>query len=163
MRVFGGAMRSTLAVAGVIMALGASDALATGIFSNFGGYWRGAGRISDVNGRTEALSCKSTNAPAPDGIAMSMALVCASDSYRVDFHADLYTDVQAISGTWSETTRNASGNISGAIRPGVINARTEAPGFSADILIRVVGGRRLDVSLDSHGTSINRVQVSMKR
>jgi hypothetical protein len=152
-----------LAVLGLTAALGATDALADGVFSPFAGNWRGNGRISDVNGKSESLSCKSKLAPAPDGIAMSLGLVCASDSYRVDFHADLYTDGQNLQGTWSETTRNATGNVRGLIRPDYISARTEAPGFTADIVIRVVGGKRLDVSLNAHGTSINRVQVSMKR
>jgi hypothetical protein len=157
------AFSRALAIAGLAASLGASDALAAGVFSEFGGNWRGNGRVSDVNGKSEALSCKSTNSPAPDGIAMSLALVCASDSYRVDFHADLYTDGRQLRGTWSETTRNATGNVRGAIRPDVINAKTEAPGFDADILIRVLGGKRLDVTLDAHGTSVNHVQVSMRR
>ena len=94
---------------------------------------------------------------------MSLGLVCASDSYRVDFHADLYTDGSRLQGTWSETTRNANGNVRGSIRPDVINARTEAPGFNANIVIRVASGKKLDVTLDAHGTSINHVQVSMRR
>lgn len=151
------------AILGLTAALGASGALAAGIFSPFAGNWRGAGRISDVNGKSEALRCKSKLAPSPDGIAMSVDLVCASDSYRVDFHADLYTDGENLRGTWSESTRNASGDVSGVIRPDIIRARTEAPGFEAAILIHVVGGRRLDVSLNARGTSINQVQVSMKR
>jgi hypothetical protein len=155
--------RRALAIAGFTAALGASAALAAGVFSPFAGNWRGSGRISDVNGKSEALSCKANMAPSPDGIAMTLALVCASDSYRVDFHSDLYTDGERLQGTWSETTRNASGNVRGQIRPEVINARTEAPGFDAEIVIHVVGGKRLDVSLNAHGTSINRVQVSMRR
>lgn len=155
--------RRVLAIAGLTAALAASGALAAGVFSPFAGNWRGSGRISDVNGKSESLRCKSALAPSPDGIAMSLGLVCASDSYRVDFHADLYTDGENLRGTWSETTRNASGNVSGVIRADYIRARTEAPGFDADILIHVVGGRRLDVSLDAHGTSINHVQVSMRR
>jgi hypothetical protein len=152
-----------LAVVGLTAALGASGAFALGVFSPFAGNWRGSGRVSDVNGKSESLRCKSKLTPSPDGIAMSLGLVCASDSYRVDFHADLYTDGENLRGTWSESTRNASGNVSGVIRPDVINARTEAPGFEAAIVIHVIDGKRLDVSLNAHGTTINQVQVSMKR
>ena len=152
-----------LAVLGLTAALGASAPLAEGVFSPFAGNWRGDGRISDIHGKSEALRCKSKMSPSSDGIAMSLGLVCASDSYRVDFHADLYTDGQNLRGTWSETSRNATGNVRGVIRPDLINARTEAPGFDANIVIHVLGGKRLDVSLDARGTTINRVQVSMKR
>ena len=154
---------NSLRVAGAAVALYASAAFTAGVFSSFAGDWRGEGRISDVHGKTEALRCKSKLTPSPDGIAMAASLVCASDSYRVDFHADLYTDGQVLRGTWSETTRNASGNVSGVIRPDLISARTEAPGFDANIAIRVIAGKRLDVTLDPHGTSISHVQVAMKR
>ena len=152
-----------VAVVGLTAALGASGALALGVFSPFAGNWRGSGRVSDIHGKSEALRCKSTLAPSPDGIAMSLGLVCASDSYRVDFHADLYTDGQNLRGTWSESTRDATGNISGVIRPDIINATTSAPGFAANIVIHVVGGKRLDVALNAQGTTVNQVQVSMKR
>jgi hypothetical protein len=151
------------AAAGFLAAFGGAASFAAGPFSEFGGSWRGAGRISDTNGKSEALSCKSSIAPASDGIAASLSLVCASDSYKVDFHSDLYTDGQALRGTWSETTRSATGEVSGSITPSVISATTTAPGFAANIVIHVVGGKRLDVALSSTGTSINRVQVSMKR
>ena len=144
-------------------ALAASAALAAGPFGPFAGSWRGHGRISDVNGKSEALSCRSNNSPSDDGIEMSLALVCASDSYRVDFHTDLYTDGQSLHGTWTENTRNASGDVSGQIGRDIIRATTTAPGFQANIVIRVISGKKLDVSLSAHGTSINHVQVSMKR
>ena len=143
--------------------LGASGAFAAGPFADFGGTWKGLGRVSDVNGKSEALTCKSKNTPSSDGIALTMSLVCASDSYRVDFHAELYTDGQALRGTWTETTRDASGNVEGTIRPDIISAVTSAPGFTANIVIHVVGGKGLEIDLKAKGTNVNHVQVSMKR
>ena len=153
--------KSVMLAAG--LAFCASSAFAAGPFSDFGGPWKGAGRVSDVHGKSEALSCKSNNSPAPDGIAMSMSLVCASDSYRVDFHSELYTDGQELRGTWKETTRSAEGNVHGQITREVINAVTDAPGFSATIVVKVIGGKRLDIVLNAQGTSVNHVEVSMKR
>jgi hypothetical protein len=156
-------MRKLSIIAAAVVALCAASALAAGPFAGFGGSWKGAGRISDIHGKSESLTCKSTNSPQPDGIAMSLSLVCASDSYRVDFHTELFTDGQALRGTWTETTRNAEGNVHGEIRPDYINAVTDAPGFSAEIAVHVVGGKRLDVDLKAHGTSIDHVTVSMKK
>ena len=155
-------LKTFLLAAGLVSSLG-SVAIAAGPFSGFGGSWKGAGRISDLNGKSESLSCKSSNAPAPDGIAMSLSLVCASDSYRVDFHSELYTDGQDLRGTWSEKTRNADGNVEGRIGHDTITAKTTAPGFDAVISIHVVDGKRLDIDLKAHGTSIDHVVVSMKR
>jgi len=159
----GKAFLRALAIAGVVTTLSAASALAAGPFADFGGSWRGAGRVSDKNGKSEALSCKSSNSPSQDGIALQLALTCASDSYRVDFHADLFTDGQALRGTWSETTRSVNGNITGTITPDLIHATPSAPGFSADVVIRVSAGKRLDVVLNAQGTSVNHVQVSMRR
>ena len=57
---------------------------------------------------------------------MQLSLVCASDSYRVDFHADLYTDGQNLHGKWTETTRSAEGE-EGEIRPDVIKRSPRRP------------------------------------
>ena len=148
------------ALAGLMLA---APADAAGVFSAFAGSYRGTGRISDVNGKSESLTCRSTNTPAQDGIAMNLGLTCASDSYRVDFHADLFTDGQSLHGTWTETTRAVNGNVSGSITPSVINATTSAPGFAANIVIQVQKNGRLDIALSATGTSINHVQVSMRK
>ena len=156
-------LRRSLFTAVALAGFLATLAWAAGPFAEFGGSWKGAGRISDVKGKSEALSCKLTNSPAPDGIAMTMNLVCASDSYRVDFRAELYTDGSDLRGTWKETTRNADGNVEGRISRDVITANTTAPGFEAVITIHVLEGKRLDVDLKSHGTTVDHVTVSMKR
>jgi len=156
-------LKTCAAVAGLIGLVAASSAPAAGIFSAFGGSYRGAGRISDVNGKSESLTCRSTNAPAQDGIAMNLSLVCASDSYRVDFHADLFTDGQALRGTWSENSQNVTGNVSGAIEPSVIHVTTSAPGFSANIVIQVEKNGHLQIALAATGTKINRAEITMKK
>ncbi len=151
------------ALAGVAAGLWASSAAAAGVFADFGGQWRGSGRVSDVDGRSETLTCKSSNRPSDDGIAMTLGLVCASDSFRVDFQSDLYTDGRALRGTWNEKTREVSGVAQGAIGHDVFNVTASAPGFDARIVVRVIGGRKLDVRLDAHGSKINHVEVSMRR
>jgi hypothetical protein len=146
------------------LAFSASTALAAGPFSDFAGTWKGAGRLSDIHGKSEPLTCRSTNAPQPDGIAMSLTLVCASDSYRVDFRCELFTDGSALHGTWTEKTRAAEGNVHGSIGHGFITAITDAPGFSATIAVRMAGADRMDVDLKAHGNvSIDHVAVTMKR
>jgi hypothetical protein len=152
-----------IAVAGFAATLIVGSALAAGPFGEFAGAWHGSGKAADIHGKTETLSCKSSNSPSSDGIAMSLSLVCASDSYRVDFHADLYTDGTALRGTWTETTRQATGEIKGSITPDLINATASAPGFSASVAIKVLGGKRLEVDLNAQGTTVNHVVVTMKR
>jgi hypothetical protein len=153
----------SVAMAGVVLALGAASALAASPFEPFAGSWRGGGRIYDIHGKSEAVTCRSTISPSSDGIAANLALVCASDSYRVDFHSDLFTDGQSLHGNWTETTRSASGDIHGQIGGSEIQATASAPGFNANIVAHVISGKRMDVSLNATGVSIDRVQVSMRR
>ncbi len=152
------------ALAAAALAIAATTALAAGPFGEFAGNWKGGGRLSDIHGKSEALTCRSTTTPQPDGIAMSFALVCASDSYKVDFHCELFTDGSNLHGTWKETTRNAEGNVRGSIGKGFITAITDAPGFSATIAVRMGAANRMDVDLKAHGNvSIDHVAVTMKR
>lgn len=146
-------------VGAAALALVGSAAIAAGPFEQFGGEWRGAGRVTDKDGKSEPLRCRSTDAPSQDGIAMNMSLVCASDTYRIDLRANVYTDGQNLRGSWQETTRGVSGDLQGEIQPNLINV---SAGNNAHIVVRV-GKGRLDVSLDAPGTSISRVSMSMKR
>ena len=156
-------MRNLKFALAAALALGGSTALAAGPFTAFAGNWKGAGRIFDIHGKTEPLSCRSTNQPAPDGIAMTLSLVCASDSYRIDFHSDLYTDGHNLRGTWSEKVYEATGNMSGDIQGDSITAIANAPGFDATIVAHLDGANKLDVSLKAHGVSIDHVTAVMKR
>jgi hypothetical protein len=161
-------MRKFVKACGVVMIVaGASVSsfcvFAAGPFAAFGGHWKGSGRIYDIHGRTEPLSCRSTNDPASDGIAMTLSLVCASDSYRIDFHSELYTDGHSLTGTWSEKVYEATGNMTGDIRPDSITAVAKAPGFDATIVAHIAGANKLDVTLKAHGVSIDHVVAVMKR
>ena len=148
-------------VAALASGLWASATQAAGVLAAFGGSYHGGGRISDADGRSESLTCRSTNSPSSDGNALSLSFACASDSYKVDFNASLNAEGGDLSGSWSESSTGGSGQISGTVGPGLINATTSG-GFSANIVVRARGGR-LDVSLSAQGAKINRVVVSMRR
>ncbi len=95
---------------------------------------------------------------------MSLALVCASDSYKVDFHCELFTDGKSLHGTWTEKTRNAEGNVHGSIGKSFITAITDAPGFTATIAVRMASADKMDVDLKAHGNvNIDHVVVTMKK
>jgi hypothetical protein len=133
-----------------------------GVFSSFGGDWRGVGTVVDSNGKTEPLRCRESNVVSDDNISLTQSLVCASDSYRVELHATLFTDGHTIRGTWEDTTRNTGGNIYGEIANNAIVATISAPGVNARLSARTTADRQ-EVTLEPQGTQINKVVVTMKR
>jgi hypothetical protein len=152
-------MKARWAFLSLAAALAATPALAAGPFSAYAGSWRGTGQL-DSGGRSERLSCRSDNSVSDNGAAVSLSLVCASDSFRLDIHSDLTSDGRNVQGTWTETTQNVSGDVTGVISKKQIDASVSSnSGFTANIALRAIG-RRLDVSLASQQGN---VQVVMHR
>jgi hypothetical protein len=89
-------------------------------------------------------------------------LRCASDTYRFDLSSDVGNQRGAISGTWSEASRGASGNVSGAATGNQIQVRADGPGFAANLQL-VTRGDRQSVSIRSAGTEIAEVSITLAR
>ncbi|MGH6853746.1 MAG: hypothetical protein ACREDJ_11250, partial [Methylocella sp.] len=90
-----------------------AEAGSVGPFLGFSGRWSGAGTITMTNGATERIRCKAAYAVNATGKAVEQTLRCASDSYKVEISSNIITEGGSLSGSWAETTRGLSGNISG--------------------------------------------------
>jgi hypothetical protein len=66
-----------------------------------------------TNGATERLRCKTAYTVNAAGKAIVQTLRCASDSYRVEISSNVISEGGSLSGSWAESTRGLSGNISG--------------------------------------------------
>lgn len=135
---------------------------ANGPFSTFAGDWKGVGTVIDDKGKTESLRCRESNVVSDDNISLTQSLVCASDSYRVEFRATLFTDGHTVRGTWEDVSRNASGNVFGQIADSAIVATITAPGVQARLSARTTAHQQ-EVTVEPQGTQINKVVVTMKR
>ena len=133
-----------------------------GPFVGLSGSWHGAGRILSGDGKGEKIACRATYNVSPDGINLGQSLVCASDSYRFDIKTSIFTDGQKLRGTWQETTRNASGNLTGEVSPGLIQSHVTAPGFSADVSVKTSGPKQV-VSINPESKDIAQVDITMTR
>ena len=80
------------------------------------GSWSGAGTIAMNDGHSERIRCKAVYEVTPSGIIMHQNLRCASDSYKFEVRSSLQADGDSLTGTWSEVTRQVTGNVSGSIR-----------------------------------------------
>ncbi|MCW6508671.1 hypothetical protein [Lichenifustis flavocetrariae] len=158
-------MIGRIEVAGLVMiALGSTGAIAQSgsPFASLSGSWSGAGTISMNDGHNERIRCKATYEVTPSGIIMHQNLRCASDSYKFEVKSSLQADGSNILGTWTETTRQVTGDVTGTIQGGQISTSVKGTGFSATLGVTTRGNSQ-SVSIRPTGTDIQSVQIEMKR
>ena len=113
-----------------------------GPFEGLAGNWSGRGTVTLDDGSTERIRCRATYAVSSSGTGLNQSLTCASDSYRFELKSDLVAKGSDISGTWSEASRNVSGNISGRGSNGNIQVEASAPGFTSNISLTTRGNKQ---------------------
>ena len=150
------------AVAGLTMILASAGLAQAGPFSSFEGNWTGSGTVTVDNGTKERLRCRAHYTVGGDGTTLQQNLTCASDSYKFNVVANVRAEGSALSGSWSETSRGADGQVVGRIGPTQISAQVNGPGFSARIGIAARGGRQ-SVTISPTGTDISNVSVTMSK
>ena len=94
------------------------------------------------DGSSERIRCKATYAVGEAGHGLNQTLTCASDSYKFNLTSNVTAQGSAISGTWSETSRNINGAIEGRAAGGAIQVIANAPGFSANISLTTRGNKQ---------------------
>ena len=165
MKLFGSSLfRQAIKAAGVgavlMLSMTASNAQ-TGPFAGFSGAWSGNGTVALSDGTTERIRCKADYKVDSTGMALKQSLHCASDSYKFDLSSDVTSQGDRISGNWSEASRNIFGNLQGTAGGGKIDVLVEAPGFTANLMLRANGNRQT-VQISSKG-DIRGVSITMVR
>ncbi len=127
-----------------------------GPFAGLIGSWSGAGFIKLTNGQRERLRCRANYNVGENGTRLVQSLRCASDSYRFDVNSNIVSEGGTLSGSWTETSRNASGSVSGR------EARIDGAGFSAQLTLSTRGDRQ-SVTIESPGHDITEVSVALTR
>lgn len=135
---------------------------AVGPFADFSGSWTGAGTVTLASGTNERIRCRATYVVNDSGRNLQQELRCASDSYKFELKSRVRYDDGAISGTWSETLRNAAGYLSGRGRSGQIHVKVDSPAFSADLLVQTRGDKQ-SVTIRSPGSQISEVVIMLQR
>lgn len=132
-------------------------------FTALSGSWAGTGTITLADGSTERIRCRATyNVPIETNLTMSIR--CASDSYRFDLSSSVvYKGGGAISGTWSEASRNIGGSIEGRAQGGHITARADTGGFSAVLNVTTQAKRQSVGIRAGSGNDMTNVSITMSR
>ena len=145
-----------------LLALAVGPAQAQTPFAGFTGSWSGNGKITANNGASERIRCRGTYRANEAGTTLALRLRCAGDSYKFEIASDINYDGGGISGSWSETTRQVHGTITGRATASNITAQTSAVGFNAAVSISTRGNSQ-SVVIRSPGSEITEVSVSMAR
>ena len=112
-----------------------------GPFAGMAGNWAGGGTVTLDDGSRERLRCRASYAVA--GAQMQMTLTCASDAYKFQLAANVVDQGGAVSGNWTETSRNISGTLQGrGAGGGNFDVVAGTAGFNANISLRTTGNKQ---------------------
>ncbi|SFK19354.1 hypothetical protein [Methylocapsa palsarum] len=136
---------------------------AEGPFGELSGHWSGAGEITMANGASERIRCRATYAVNGGGTTLRQNLRCASDSYKLDINASVASEGGALSGNWTETTRNVSGSVSGRATGSDIQAHVGGQGFSASLAVKTKGGHQTVLIRPGSGTDVASVSITLRK
>ena len=154
------------ASAGALIALSVAIVPAQAAFSPFlamAGSWSGGGTISLANGEQERLRCRATYDVAGRGDQLSLNLRCASASYNFDLSSNVAYRGGAISGEWTESSRNASGTLEGRASGDHVEAAARGQTFSAGLSLTTRGNRQSISIRPVGGGDIRDVSLSLSR
>jgi hypothetical protein len=160
---FGRVFRTWTMFAGLATSLGAlpSHAAPRGGFADLAGSWSGSGRVDSTGGR-ETIRCRALYGVADGGAHVEQHLVCASASYQFDIECRAVDTGGRVSGSWSETTRNVSGTLTGALDGGRLQAVVTSPVFSAGLSL-VTRGNSQEVLITPQGNDVRQVSIRLRR
>jgi hypothetical protein len=151
-------------------------AIATGVFSPAVGFaeddapfatlqgsWSGQGAVTSSEGKSEPIRCRAKYFVSPSGQNLDQQLRCASDSYHFDVNSGLVRQGDgSIAGTWTETSRNVTGNVTAHAEGDSISAKIAGPSFTADMSV-VTKADHQDVQITPKGGDITLVKIAMDR
>jgi hypothetical protein len=151
-----------LLLAALCLPGGATQAAVSSPFVAMAGSWSGGGVLSTTDGMQERLRCRASYDVAASGAELRLNLRCASQSYNFDLASEVQYRGGAISGSWSEASRNASGTISGRAAGDHIEAAARGENFSANLSLTTRGGQQT-VSIRPQGTNVAAVSIALNR
>lgn len=147
----------------MLLASATGPAFAAGPFTGFPGEWTGTGDVTMSDGSRDRIKCKASYSTGPSGQALNINVNCASDSYRVNIISNVVAQGTDFSGTWRETTRQVSGDVTGRVPgAGEYQASLSGTGFGLE-LAATSNGKIQAITINSHGTDVQSVRISLRK
>ena len=153
----------TLAFAILFCACNAA-AQSTSPFAELAGSWSGSGTIDLSNDRHEPIKCRASYDVLEDQMKLQLNIHCASESYNFDLRSSATYVNGAITGNWSESTRNAAGTLSGKVEGAGFQVVANGPSFTANLNLMTRGDKQ-SVSIKSRDAKaeVRGATITMQR
>jgi hypothetical protein len=111
-------------------------------FAPLAGSWSGGGTIDLANGKHEPIKCRASYDVLENQNKLQLNLHCASQSYNFDLRASAAYSGGAITGNWSESSRNAAGTLSGKVEGAGFHVVAKGQTFSANLSLATRGANQ---------------------
>lgn len=125
-----------LLLAASLAASGEAAAPAGNPFDQLSGEWKGGGIVIPANRQPKKVSCQVTYKPAGGNITQNLR--CTGDDYEVNTNLKLTYKNGKIKGSWTESTYDANGNVTGTAKNDTIHALISGDKFSGRMSIKIV-------------------------
>jgi len=148
---------SAIVAASLVCAPGLASA--AGLLDGISGSWTGRGRVTLESGNSESLSCRAYY--TTKGSVLSLAIRCASTSYKTEIRSKLRIADGKLAGEWEERNFNAVGSASG-----VLSGNTIALQISGAIEGRLTiaqTGARQSVTISTNGGGLSSVRIGLSK
>lgn len=133
-------------------------------FDRLAGQWTGRGTIDLANGTHETIKCRATYDVLEQQKNLQLNIRCASESYSFDLRSSATYSGGNVTGSWTESTRNAAGTISGKANAERLQVNAKSPSFSANLTVTTHGDHQsVVIQPEEPPTSVKRVVLSLKR
>ena len=135
--------------------------LSTGPFGQLTGRWSGSGTINLSGGKQEPIRCRASYDVLDEQNKLQLNINCASESYKFELLGSATYTGGAITGSWSESTRNAAGTMSGKVEGAGFQVVAKGPTFTANLSLVTRGDKQSvtiksqDAQAEVQGATIN--------
>jgi len=111
-------------------------------FAQLAGSWSGSGTIDLSNGRHEPIKCHASYDVLEEQSKLQLDIRCASDNYNFNLRANATYTAGAITGAWSESSRNAAGTLSGKVEGVGFQVVAKGATFTANLNLVTLGDKQ---------------------
>jgi hypothetical protein len=132
-------------------------------FSSLAGQWSGNGTINLSDNRREPVRCRASY-DVPSNSNLQLNIRCASDSYNFDLRGSANYASGAITGSWSEASRNISGTLKGTAGGERIQVIADGPAFSASLTLTTRGDRQsVVIQSQKPDSTVTSASINLRR
>ena len=107
------------------------------------GRWTGYGRLGFAEAKFENVKCRVTYLRTEVPGQLKQNIRCASASGNIEVLSELQQTGAELSGKWTETVRNMSGELAGQVTPNGFKVEIKGTDLQAHMDIIAKGGRQL--------------------